>query len=282
VSWTSDHLNWLVDTGSRLTTADGKTVEVWELRHTNDSAVLSAWAKHFRNHYCIDSSIDLLRGSQSRKDYLNNIKFPSKNSTLGPAVRAGDFGEILVADYLQWILKFNVPRIRWGSKVVRDESVKGSDVVGFRFHKKDGVSGKDVLAIFEAKTKFSKAGDNRLQDAINDSAKDPIRIDETLNYLKQRLLEQGKSGDAKLIERFQSPLDLPYQEIYGAAALFTEDQFDPAVVSAADTNKIQRKKKSSVHVVPHPKRDNLFLLIIKGVDMMRLINELYQRAADEA
>lgn len=50
--WNSGHLKWLVDTGQRLTTADGKTVEVWELRHSKDDAVLSAWAKHFRNHYC--------------------------------------------------------------------------------------------------------------------------------------------------------------------------------------------------------------------------------------
>ena len=31
--WTSEHTKWLVDTGERLKTADGKDVEVWEFRH---------------------------------------------------------------------------------------------------------------------------------------------------------------------------------------------------------------------------------------------------------
>ncbi|MPL60153.1 hypothetical protein SDC9_05709 [bioreactor metagenome] len=48
--WTSEHTKWLVDTDQQLKTADGKDVEVWEFRHENDVAVLSAGAKHFRNH----------------------------------------------------------------------------------------------------------------------------------------------------------------------------------------------------------------------------------------
>ena len=74
--WTSEHTKWLIDTGERLKTADGKEVEVWEFRHEKDEAVLSAWAKHFRNHYCLDAEIDFLRGKQARKDYLNTLKFP--------------------------------------------------------------------------------------------------------------------------------------------------------------------------------------------------------------
>ena len=105
-------MKWLVDTGKRMNTADGKIIEVWEFRHTKDDAVLSAWAKHFRDHYCPNSDIDSLRGRRSRKNYLEEIKFPSQTSKLDPGVRAGDFGEILVADYLQWVLGYSVPRVR--------------------------------------------------------------------------------------------------------------------------------------------------------------------------
>jgi hypothetical protein len=59
--WTSEHTKWLVDTGERLKTTDGKEVEVWEFRHEKDEEVLSAWAKHFRIHYCFDSEIDYRR-----------------------------------------------------------------------------------------------------------------------------------------------------------------------------------------------------------------------------
>ena len=71
--WTSEHTKWLVDTDQQLKTADGKDVEVWEFRHENDVAVLSAGAKHFRNHYCLDAEIDFLRGKQARKDYLIHL-----------------------------------------------------------------------------------------------------------------------------------------------------------------------------------------------------------------
>ena len=279
--WSSQHLKWLVDTGERLKTVDGKTVEVWELRHVKDDAVLSPWAKHFRNHYCSDSDIDALRASRSRKDYLEQIKFPSATSQLGPPVRAGDFGEILVADFLQWILGYSVPRVRWNCKVVRDESSKGSDVIGFRFHGTTGSSPNDVLAIFESKTKFSPSKANRLQDAINDSAKDHLRIDESLNYVKQRLLEKGQQEEAAKIERFQNPVDNPYREIYGAAALFSHNQFQAADVSAADCQKIPVSPNGSTFK-PHPNRDDLVLIVIKGSDMMTLAHDLYRRAADEA
>ena len=96
--WISEHIKWLIDTGERLTTADGKTVEVWEFRHDDEEEVLSAWAKHFRNHYCLDCDIDFMRGRTPRRDYLNDLKFPCRATKLGPGVRAGDFGEILVAD----------------------------------------------------------------------------------------------------------------------------------------------------------------------------------------
>ena len=273
--WTSEHTKWLVDTGERMKTADGKEVEVWEFHHKNDEAVLSAWAKHFRNHYCLDTEIDFLRGKRPRSDYLTNIKFPCRTSKLGP-------GEILVSDYLQWILGYWVPRIRWSSKVVRDESPKGSDVIGFRFHKKDGeVSTKDVLVVFEAKTKFSGSKINRLQDAINDSAKDHIRIDESLNFIKQKLFEKKEIEQAQRIERFQSPVDIPYKEIYGAAAIISDECFDAEELASADCRKITNSSTSQ-EIFPHPNGDSLVLLVIKGPSMMALVHELYRRAADEA
>ncbi len=276
--WSSDHIPWLVDTKKTIKTACGKDVALWELRHERDDAILSSWAKHFRNHYCLDTNIESLRAKRSRKDYLNDIKLPSISTNLGPATRAGDFGEILVADYLQWILKFWVPRVRWVAKQTKDESPKGSDVIGFKYFTDGKISEKDILAVFETKTKFSKSKKNRLQDAVNDSAKDELRLDESLNYIKQRLLEQSKHEEAKLVERFQDPIDSPYKEMYGAAALIATECFDTSEIENVDTGKIQKNKKEFVH----PKQDKLALLVIKGADMMKLVHELYRRAADEA
>ncbi|PJZ79275.1 Hachiman antiphage defense system protein HamA [Leptospira meyeri] len=276
-----DHINWLKDTGKRLKTNDGKNIEVWELEYEDKEKVLIDWANHLRNHYCLDCDIDFLRGKKSKKEYLEDIKFPSNTTSLGPSVKSGDFGEILVADYLEWKLNFWVPRVRWSSKISRDESPKGCDVIGFQLINKNKASSRDKLAVFESKAKFSKPSGNRLQDAINDSAKDPVRIDESLNYIKQKLYEKGKKDDALKVERFQSPVDFPYSELYGAVALLTNEIYDESILAQADTKKIQKSLNSPTFII-HPNREKLTLIVIKGNQMMDLVYKIYDLAANEA
>lgn len=271
--WTSRHIDeWLIDTGEPLKTADGKKVEVWEFRHQDDKEVLSAWAKHFRNHYCFDSEIDYWRRGYkcSRGEYLNAIKFPDPKDAPGPSIRAGDFGEVLAADYLEYLLGYWVPRIRYGDKTIRNESTKGSDIIGFRIVANGEPSPEDKLAIFEAKTQFSgKKADARLQDAVDDSAKDIARKAVSLNAIKQRLYHRNELDDAEKIERFQNDEDHPYKEVYGAVALFDNPLFDGHLTSSTDASS-------------HPHSGDLALVVIKGDQMMALVHELYRRAADEA
>ena len=268
--WTSKHTKWLVDTGERLKTADGKDVEVWEFRHEKDGTVLTAWAKHFRNHYCFDSEIDDWRRGYkcSRAEYLNNIKFPDPKDAPGPSIRAGDFGEVLVADFLEYLLGYWVPRTRYGDKTIRNESTKGSDIIGFHIVKDGKASNK--LAIFEAKVQFSgEKPKARVQDAVDDSAKDITRKAESLNAIKQRLRRRNEDEDAEKIERFQNEVDHPYKEVYGAVALFENPLFDRGLASSTDSSS-------------HPYSGNLTLVVIKGDQMMTLVHELYRRAANEA
>ena len=129
-----EHLKCLVDTEERLTTADGKTVQMFEFCHRDDDKVLSDWAKHLRNQYCLDRENDTLRKGTgySRTEYLNEIKFPDSSVKPGPRIRSGDFSEILIADYLQFILNNWVPRTRYDDKATRNESTKGCDIIGFK------------------------------------------------------------------------------------------------------------------------------------------------------
>jgi len=75
--------------------------------------------------------------------------------------------------------------------------------------------------------------------------------------------------DAEKIERFQNEVDHPYKEVYGAVALFENSLFDGTLTSFTDTSS-------------HPHSGNLALIVIKGPAMMKLVHELYRRAADEA
>ena len=270
--WTSEHTKWLVDTGERLKTDDGKEVEVWEFQHHGDDDVISAWARHFRNHYCFDDEIDYWRKGYkcSRSEYLKSIKFPDPEVAPGPSIRAGDFGEVLVADFLEYIKSYWVPRTRYGNKDIRNESTKGSDIIGFHIVRGDKASSSDTMAIFEAKVQFSgKRPQARLQDAVEGSAKDITRKAESLNSIKQRLHDCKEFDDAEKIERFQNEVDYPYKEIYGAVALFENPLFDAHLTSLTDTSS-------------HPHSGDLVLVVIKGDQMMALVHDLYRRAADEA
>jgi len=277
------HLDWLVDTGRKLRTACGTEVDILELRHMNDDAILSAWAKYFRNNYCSDGMIDTLKPpTMSRKEYLETIKFPSKTDAPGPSTRAGDFAEILLADYLEWRLDFWVPRLRWNGKVVRNESAKGCDVIGFHFAENGTISSSDVLAIIESKAKLTGKKADLLQTAVADSAKDEVRKAESLNYLKQRFIEQHKSAEATKIGRFQSPVDLPYKEKYAAAAVFSTSNYDETSIQETNAKKIHIGKKKKIKIIKHPHSGNLKMIVVKGNDLMNLVHNLYQRAADEA
>jgi hypothetical protein len=84
------HLNWLVDTGERLKSADGVEIEVRELQYGDDPAVLSAWAKHFREHYCDEEMLKkLVAGTgETHAQYLLNKKFPDEKNPPGPIIRS--------------------------------------------------------------------------------------------------------------------------------------------------------------------------------------------------
>lgn len=270
--FTNVHLNWMQDTGIKLPTTDGGTIHVFEFQHQPNDTILSAWAKHFRNHYCLDTEIDFMASGTglNRRDYLNNIKFPSHTDAPGPSVRAGDFGEVLSADYLEYILEYWVPRTRYNNKTSRNESTRGSDVIGFKILNDDEESLEDTLAIFETKTQFSgREPRPRLQDAIDDSAKDHARRAESLNAIKQRLFDKHNLAEAMRIERFQNIEDRPFKELYGAVAIFTSDYYEENLLRSTVTDK-------------HPYSKNLMLLVVKGKNLMQLVTELYRRAADEA
>lgn len=270
------HVSWLKKKVKRLTSQCGQEIAVYELKFdVSDAVTLTAWARHFREHYCLDSKIDKMRKGTpfSRAEYLTQLVFPDTTHDFGPATRSGDFAEILVSDLLEGLLKYWVPRTRYISKMVRNESPKGTDVIGFKLVSDDldNPSKNDVLISFESKAQFSgKKAKPRLQDAVVDSKKDKYRIAESLNAIKQRLDEQGKEDDVLKVERFQDPLGRPYKLKTGAAALFCKAVFD------ADNVEL------TTDASDHDNAYNLSLIVIHGAEMMKFVHLLYERAASEA
>ncbi|MEK6381860.1 MAG: Hachiman antiphage defense system protein HamA [Burkholderia gladioli] len=264
-----EHMGWFVAHPPINTTA-GRSVSIFEFAHQPDDAILAAWARHFREHYCLDADIDVLRGGTglSRAQFLIERIFPNAENP-GPAVRAGDFAEILVSDFLEYSLDHWVPRWRFSEKATPNESVKGTDIIGLRICP-NGNALQDTLTTFEVKAQLSGGRARaRLQDAVDDAAKDRVRQAYTLLAMKRRAHLIGDAERVALVERFQLKADRPFTEQVGAAAVVNNLVFDAEQIAATST-------------VAHPPGTALLLLVIRGEDLMTLAHNLYERAANEA
>lgn len=266
------HLDWLIDTGERKTTACGRQIEVWALAPKDDAGILSAWAWHFRQQYITDADFPaMIAGTGvSKADYLRSVLLPDAKVAPGPSLRSGDFGEILAADYIEFVLGYWYPReLRYQDRWNRNESTKGCDIIGFKFVKDGEEHPRDELLVFEAKSGMTVTKAHRLQDAVNDSMKDKFRESMSLNAIKRRFVDRGALGEAGRVQRFQNQTDRPFRRINGAAAIL-------------DTQVFLETDLTTVDASTHPNAGNLRLLVITGPSLMKLVHELYERAADEA
>lgn len=268
------HAKWLKKLKS-IHTKENREIRLYRLTHDAlDEHTMSAWARHFRQHYCLDRDLPRLRRGTPAKtngEYLINFKFPDERSGFGPGIRAGDFAEILVSDLLESMLDYFVPRTRYSDKKVRDESSKGSDVIGLRILRDDPkeYSPEDELFSIESKAKLTKGTSNRLQDAVTDSAKDHFRIAQSLNAMKNRLIDIQEYEQADYVERFQDPTARPFVQKYGAVAVLCSSAYDAETIA-------------ETVCADHPYKGQLDLLCIHGKDLMKFVHALYTRAANEA
>lgn len=262
------HCSWFTDTGIELATTTGQTVKIIDFNHVEDEVMMGVWAKHFRNQYIQDDKIDeaCTPMGLSRSDYLKDIKFPD-TANPGVSVRSGDFSEVLVADYVQFVLDYTVPRTRHDAKLNRNTSPNGVDVIGFKLVG-GGENIRDEMITFEVKASLASKNRSAFQNAIDHSKKDfNTRTPEALNAMRQRLKEKGHLEQVKLVERFQNKTDHPFKEITGAVLVCSTHCWEDGFVTSANSE--------------HP-NENLYLLAIRGGQLMELANKLYKLAYDSA
>lgn len=248
-----------------ITADEGEVVEVFELLTNIDDAAFNEWATCFRQNYCADDMLEsLVRGTgMTKQQYLLAYKFPDVKGGFGPATRSGDFSELLISDYLEFVLGYTVHRERYKNRFNSNSSTQGTDVVAFKITgSKPSVD--DEFVTFEVKAQAS--GDeakNRLQDAVNDSRKDAIRKGETLSALKQIYIEKGNHEKASQVERFQNKPDRPYTERYGAAAVHDSTTYSEALIKKVNLNGSKR-----------------WMIVIKRDNLMNLVHRLYEVASN--
>ena len=258
------HCSWFESTNKTLRTQDGKNVPIINFNHQEDEAILAEWALHLRRHYSSDSDLESNSTSMgmSRSDYLRDIKFPN-NTPPGPSVRSGDFSEILVADYIQFLMNYDVPRTRYDRKATPNSSTQGTDILGFKFST-DNISANDELITCEIKGSLRTAS-NSLQDAIDDSKKDfETRLPIALSATLQRLKDRGETDSIRTVERFMNKTSNPYKQITGAFLVCSNNCWTDEMVTSSNSS-------------THPSPDTFFIAFT-GINLMDLANKLYEKA----
>jgi hypothetical protein len=262
---TPSHCEWFEDTDTVLQTSDGKSIRVVRFNHIEDAAVLTEWAFHFRKHYCSDEDLDANATAMgmTRAEYLRDIKFPGPTAP-GPSIKSGDFSEILVADYIQYLLGYVVPRTRYDRKDTRDTSSKAVDVIGFKYLEPTQSSPDDELITCEVKGALTAPANNSMQHAIDGSKLDfAVRLPLALNAAYQRLRDREDLETANALERFMNRTVRPYKNISSAAFMCCDAGWRPELATDADAT--------------HP-NPNFQMIVFLGPDLMTLANRLYEHA----
>lgn len=253
-----------------ITTSDGKSIKVFHLDIQDEPEVFEEWAKKFRRNYCSDYELEKMAVAMkiSPSQYLKDYKLPSDDSSIGRATMSGDFGEILVSDYLQYIEEYNVPRTRYDRKVNKDTSTQGSDVLAYKNDSSNPMN--DELMVMEVKTSASMNrtfdAKNKLQLAIEHSNKDFERFSTSVVASYLRLIETD-IPQANIVKRFLNITDEPFKVIYGAVAIHSNHSYDINVIK-------------NVVAQNHRNQESLRLLVIHSFQLMDFISQIYRKASE--
>ena len=252
-----------------IITKEGKSVQVFHLKIEDELEVFEEWAKQFRCNYCSDSELEKMTRIMNitPSEYLKKNKLPSCTG-LGLSTMSGDFGEILVADYLQFAEEYLVPRTRYNIKENKDNSTLGSDVLGYKLSSLG--PNEDEVIVVEVKSSASNSKSTKdkkkLQEAIDHSNKDFKRFSTSIvaSYLK---LETTNPEQASIVKRFLNIVDKPFNVIYGAAAVHSNSTYDRDVIK-----KVVAKNHRSFH--------DLKLFVIYSDNLMDFIKNIYEKASE--
>lgn len=253
---------------------NGDEIQVFSLnKELLDDNSLNTWASGLRDNYVEENLLEsLVKGTGlTRKEFLEKNIFPNYQDRLGASTMSGEFGEILVYDYINFVLGYYITRTRYLEKVNPNIPVPGSDVIGYKVKNIDRPSESDNLIVSEVKTRSNKTGNKNksceetVKGAIEHSIKDRVRIGESLNAEKRRLINRSKFEEAKIVERFQNKTDNPFTLNFFAVAVLDNELYSEQVVLDVVNSQHEIIKSTNV-------------LIIYSKELKLFLRDLYRRA----
>lgn len=259
-----------------LVSSNGNRVNIYKLANELlEEDILNKWASSLRNNYIEEKLLpDCISGTGlTQQEYLKTIIFPDFENRQGAGTMSGEFGEILMYDYINFNLKYYITRTRYLDKVNRNMPISGSDVMGYKMVNNDIPCSSDQLLVAEVKTRSTINGrkegicQKALEAAIKDSTKDRIRLAESLNAEKRRLLLRSKVSEAKIVERFQNKTDNPFTlNFFAVAVLDTDLCIEDTIIEVIEAQSENIGIKN--------------VLIIHSKELKSFLRDLYRRACE--
>lgn len=198
-------------TVERTLNAHGVTCEVLELDFDTANSELAISA---RIQECFASSEHIramaLELSLAEIDVLKTKLLPTD-----PKIVSGDFGEILFQFLFEKIESLDFFHYRWRHKYTRNESIRGSDLIGCSFENKDhSPSSNDNLYIIEVKCGWTSQNKKIVEKAYKGIDSDINgRIGTSLFAILRRKLDLDKNADTSDIKRFMDSQNKPFQTV---------------------------------------------------------------------
>ena len=225
------YIDWIVEEAD-VSIKDGQPIYCYRIDYNNNDEILDNWALHIRRHYRDDSELldDAAINIMTVEQYLHDYVIPQRTETLGPTARAGDITEIIVADLLEFVHGYSVPRCKQKNRAGKNTLEQGTDIIAYRFFKEDkSPSNKDELVAAEVKASLTGSDYIPLQSAIIDSKKDDHRLARTIDYYRKKLKNLGYEVESKEISRFLTKPDNDYKIKFLAAGFSSKETVDTEI-----------------------------------------------------
>ncbi len=248
-----------------ITLDNGSVIHCYSIDNNFVEVILNDWALHIRRNYVSDDALELICGfGVDRYKYLLD-RIPNViNSSLEKfkyRTITGEFAEILVMDFREFVQKEEVFRGRWEAKSTPTAPIQGCDIVSFIIDSK--TKDKDQLIITESKSQLSSTNYDVLLDAAKDSEKDSTRIGMTLAFLAELYANEKDVEQCKKVARFIRKAEEPYIEKFEGSGLTIDSALSE-----------ENAKNALNNYFGSPKN----LYFIYGNGLKDLAYDLYERA----
>lgn len=260
------YIDWLLEEKD-IKSPDNHIIKCYKLNFTEDNDILNEWALHIRRHYISD--IDLEESTKLKNmtkfEYLKKFRIPQEDEYWGSQTITGDICEIIISDVIEFLLKYEVPRIKIADRSGKNNSEHGSDIIAFKFADIDKSSNEDNMMIAEVKSGLSSKNFDSIDKAIKDIKSceiDKHRYAHTIDYLRIKCKDKNEINMAKIIARFQAITENSCKITFAPATVIGEmENIENRITYSEDFN-------LSV---------NNTIVLVHGKELKKLAYNLYRR-----